>query len=395
MHTRNVSAQLLSDDFFFLTRPGLPPAAVNLAVSASSLSWVAVDAAAPSASSACLLPHADAISLYDACWAFASPTAQPSSGRLLHVDILGASLSTPAASKGGTGQPRGTGDTCAALLTVTHVDRKRCGPADAPWTVGTVVFEASAAAASRLNASLEKALRSRSGDRPRQLLVVLSPASGCGAARRVWAERAAPVFSAAGVAVRLVVTQRRGDAHELARALAQRVLAASALSPPPPPLAATFSGGGGGGGAADSPRCAPPPPPPAASEFPDGIVVVGGDGLFSEVLNGLLAHPGAGALALARLRLGIIPCGSTDATACTLYGAPRMGNQSSISRWFGFFLLTDRKRDDDTHTLSVSLSRAYQAPETRPPRRAMWRWAGGRGWTVCACRRPHPTAPAL
>jgi ceramide kinase len=55
-------------------------------------------------------------------------------------------------------------------------------------------------------------------------------------------------------------------------------------------------------------------------------VAVGGDGLFQEVMRGLLdkrAAPGlsgAEASALQRLRLGHIPAGSTDAVAYTLNG---------------------------------------------------------------------------
>jgi ceramide kinase len=47
----------------------------------------------------------------------------------------------------------------------------------------------------------------------------------------------------------------------------------------------------------------------------DGVVAVGGDGMFSELLTGLLQHwhlPAA-----LQLRLAHIPAGSTDAVACT------------------------------------------------------------------------------
>ncbi len=50
---------------------------------------------------------------------------------------------------------------------------------------------------------------------------------------------------------------------------------------------------------------------------------VGGDGLFQEVLNGLLSVRGAGGKAgqvAAHLRLGHIPAGSTDAVAFSLNG---------------------------------------------------------------------------
>jgi ceramide kinase len=47
----------------------------------------------------------------------------------------------------------------------------------------------------------------------------------------------------------------------------------------------------------------------------DGLVAVGGDGLFSELLTAVLTHSHLGAAL--QLRLGHIPAGSTDAVACT------------------------------------------------------------------------------
>lgn len=52
-------------------------------------------------------------------------------------------------------------------------------------------------------------------------------------------------------------------------------------------------------------------------------IQVGGDGLFQEVLNGILSIRGAGGKAgqvAAHLRLGHIPAGSTDAVAFSLNG---------------------------------------------------------------------------
>lgn len=47
----------------------------------------------------------------------------------------------------------------------------------------------------------------------------------------------------------------------------------------------------------------------------DGIVAVGGDGLFAELLTAVLQHKQL--TAALQLRLGHIPAGSTDAVACT------------------------------------------------------------------------------
>ena len=47
----------------------------------------------------------------------------------------------------------------------------------------------------------------------------------------------------------------------------------------------------------------------------DGIVAVGGDGLFAELLTAVVQHKHLAAAL--QLRLGHIPAGSTDAVACT------------------------------------------------------------------------------
>jgi ceramide kinase len=55
--------------------------------------------------------------------------------------------------------------------------------------------------------------------------------------------------------------------------------------------------------------------PPADLRALDGIIAVGGDGLFAEVLLGLTLQPQQALVG--RLRLGHVPAGSTDAVACT------------------------------------------------------------------------------
>lgn len=55
----------------------------------------------------------------------------------------------------------------------------------------------------------------------------------------------------------------------------------------------------------------------------DGVIAVGGDGLFHEIVNGLIevrsGHDDR-ASAASNIRVGHIPAGSTDAVACTLNG---------------------------------------------------------------------------
>ncbi|EFJ46238.1 diacylglycerol kinase [Volvox carteri f. nagariensis] len=52
-----------------------------------------------------------------------------------------------------------------------------------------------------------------------------------------------------------------------------------------------------------------------------GLVAVGGDGLFQEVVSGLLARRARGDTAAFKIRVGHVPAGSTDAVACTLHGS--------------------------------------------------------------------------
>ena len=59
------------------------------------------------------------------------------------------------------------------------------------------------------------------------------------------------------------------------------------------------------------------------SDKPAGVVQVGGDGLFQEIMNGLLelrSQGGQMAALAGGMRLGHIPAGSTDAVAYSIHG---------------------------------------------------------------------------
>ncbi|XP_057476478.1 LOW QUALITY PROTEIN: ceramide kinase [Actinidia eriantha] len=94
----------------------------------------------------------------------------------------------------------------------------------------------------RITASLNMEL-----GRPKSLLVFVHPKSGKGNGCRTW-EAVAPVFSRAKVKTKVIVTQRAGHAFDLMFSLTNRELN-------------TY----------------------------DGVVAVGGDGFFNEILNGLLS----------------------------------------------------------------------------------------------------------
>ncbi|XP_021751997.1 ceramide kinase-like isoform X5 [Chenopodium quinoa] len=148
--------------------------------------------------------------------------------------------------------------------------------------------------------------------RPKSLLVFVNPKSGKGNSQNVWGV-VAPIFSRAKVRTQVTVTERAGHAFDLVSSMTNRELISF-----------------------------------------DGIVAVGGDGLFNEILNGLLssrfktkyppvppdfmASPGEESSASVpypseinaadedvefsfpheRFRFGLIPAGSTDAIViCT------------------------------------------------------------------------------
>mmetsp|Transcript_33961 Transcript_33961/g.96237 ORF Transcript_33961/g.96237 Transcript_33961/m.96237 type:complete len:636 (+) Transcript_33961:90-1997(+) len=122
-----------------------------------------------------------------------------------------------------------------------------------------------------------------SSSRPRRVRVWINPFGGKRRAVQVWNSLCVPIFESAGVKVNRTLTQWAGHARAEVDGLGLEELLAL-----------------------------------------DGLVVVGGDGLFGEVLNGVLALRSSGdgprAAAAARLRLGHIPAGSTDAVAWSVNG---------------------------------------------------------------------------
>uniref|UniRef100_A0A3P9JSU9 Ceramide kinase n=1 Tax=Oryzias latipes TaxID=8090 RepID=A0A3P9JSU9_ORYLA len=116
-------------------------------------------------------------------------------------------------------------------------------------------------------------------NRPKRLLVYINPFGGKRRGKRIYEEKVAPVFQQAGISADVIVTERANHArdHLTTEANLQQY---------------------------------------------DGVVCVGGDGMFSEILHGLVArtqndnkvdqkHPDA-ELKPCMLRIGIIPAGSTD-----------------------------------------------------------------------------------
>ncbi|KAJ4731961.1 Diacylglycerol kinase, partial [Rhynchospora pubera] len=133
---------------------------------------------------------------------------------------------------------------CTDLLCMGVVRPKK---QPAPWILSEYIFghkdlNTCEAWVRQLNSCTSNQYR-----RPKKLLVLVHPLCGKGKGLKTW-ETVAPVFSQAKVETKVIVTERAGHAYDVVSTLPDRELRSL-----------------------------------------DGIVTVGGDGLFNEVLNGLLS----------------------------------------------------------------------------------------------------------
>ena len=162
------------------------------------------------------------------------------------------------------------------------------------WKKKTLSFESKQLSLVQLyKRTLRKGLRdflekSFGPKRPKKLLVFVNPVGGKGTAKRKYDRRVAPIFECAGIKTHVVTTTHQNHARE--HLLDNDV----------------------------------------ATKGYCGVVGVGGEGMVSEIVNGLLGRQklDVGMETLKKgfsyekvgVRVGIIPCGSTNALAYTLQG---------------------------------------------------------------------------
>ncbi|XP_077601153.1 ceramide kinase-like [Stigmatopora nigra] len=168
-----------------------------------------------------------------------------------------------------------TNKQCSHSFTVSYVERCR----QHRWRCAEVTFTCPQAVLCRRWVSTITEQLAAISCRPTHLLVYINPYGGKRQAKRIYQQKVAPLFALAGIGTHVMVTEYANHARDHLREEAE------------------------------------------LNKY-DGVVCVGGDGMFSEMVHGLVwrTQNDAGVdvnapeetLVASPLRIGIIPAGSTD-----------------------------------------------------------------------------------
>ncbi|XP_056305527.1 ceramide kinase family protein [Danio aesculapii] len=173
-------------------------------------------------------------------------------------------------------------------FTLFHVNRNSRGNAQGlTWSLGRTQFCCpSRAVRDQWITQLRNALKTHSPSRPHRLLVFINPFGGKKRGKQIFHSLVSPLFELAGISSHVVVTERANQARDYI-------------------LKKDLTG------------------------F-DGVICVGGDGMFSELLHGVIGRTQQEAgvsendltvmLQPCDLHIGVIPAGSTDCVCFTTVG---------------------------------------------------------------------------
>ncbi|XP_069018509.1 ceramide kinase-like isoform X2 [Embiotoca jacksoni] len=169
-------------------------------------------------------------------------------------------------------------------FTVLYVERGR----QHRWRCAEVTFTCSDGALGQCWVSSIREQLTTITSRPKQLLVYINPYSGKRQGKQIYEQKVAPLFAQAGISTQVIVTEYANHARDHLKTQAE------------------------------------------LKRF-DGVVCVGGDGMFSEIIHGLIWRTQIDGgvdpdcpdetLSPCSLRIGIIPAGSTDCICFATVGA--------------------------------------------------------------------------
>ncbi|XP_051974746.1 ceramide kinase-like isoform X2 [Xyrauchen texanus] len=206
--------------------------------------------------------------------------------------------------------PQSPVDSCQHAFTVFYVERttQHC------WRCRNVTFQCSERAVCLLWVQTIRELLSLLTNRPKNLLVYINPYGGKQRGKQIYDHKVAPVFSRASISTDVIVTERVNHARDHLKMEAD------------------------------------------LKKY-DGVVCVGGDGMFSEIMHGLVSRTQRDAcvdensseetLVPCGLRIGIIPAGSTDCVCYATVGSnDPVTSALHIVVGYGFYgdMLTDSER---------------------------------------------------